>query len=197
MNPKQCASVSRETKETSVSLSLDLSRPSPLISVQTGLPFFDHLLGSFAFHGWFSLSVKAEGDLDVDPHHLVEDSGIVLGRVLKKIQALTPVHRYGESAVPMDDALGRAVIDLAGRSFLVYQAEYPQDRAGNFDIFLLKEFFTALVSHGFFNLHLICPYGENSHHMAEALFKAFGRALKQALAPLSDPEDVLSTKGSL
>lgn len=140
-------------------------------------------------------SIQGTGDIEVDPHHLVEDVGIVLGdAICAYVEETGPVQRFGQAVIPMDDALSEAVIDLCGRSYLVYHAELPQPRVGTFDVSLVREFLLGLTSHGRFNLHAICRYGENSHHMLEALFKATGRALGAACMPVAA---VRSTKGSL
>ena len=189
------AEVKRETKETRIDLILGMDNRD--IAVSTGIPFFDHMLNAMAFHGGFSLLINAEGDLDVDPHHLVEDTGIVLGTAFKKIIAdFGPVNRFGHSIIPMDEALSEAVIDASGRAFLVYKAVFPQEYSGNFHMPLLNEFFTALAHSGGITVHLECRYGNNSHHMAESLFKALGKALGKAFSPHNRGK-VLSTKGIL
>ena len=186
--------VERTTKETQIAIELDLSN-TPSVSIETGLPFFDHMLHALAFHGGIQCTVRGTGDIEVDPHHLVEDVGIVLGDVIAQfIDKNGPVQRFGQAIIPMDDALSEAVVDLCGRSYLVYQAELPQPRVGTFDVSLIREFLFGLTSHGRFNLHATCRYGENSHHMLEALFKALGRALGAACAPAGN---IRSTKGSL
>ena len=187
----------RKTNETDIRLTLDLGiKAVPEIS--TGLPFFDHLLYAMAFHGGFYLSLQATGDIDVDPHHLVEDTGIVLGSALKEMFVQSGgVARYGYSAIPMDDALSEVVIDVCNRSYLVYDLTFPQNRSGDFDMWLLKEFFQGLVNNASINVHCICRYGENSHHMAESLFKALGKALAQSYAPVSKDSSQMSTKGVL
>ncbi len=189
--------VKRQTKETSVSLTLDLGKAPGIIS--TGLPFFDHMLTAAGFHGTLGLAIDATGDVDVDPHHLMEDVGIVLGSALTKwADACGPVARFGHAVIPMDDALSEVTIDVSGRSFLVYNGELPQQYCGNLDVILFREFFTGLVLSSRANLHLEYRYGINSHHLIEAAFKAFGRAARQAYTPLdTDEKGPLSTKGSL
>ena len=184
---------SRNTKETQITVSLDIREAGP-VEINTGVPFFDHMLTAMAFHGRFSLSVDAVGDLDVDPHHLVEDTGLVLGDTLGKFSK-DGLQRYGHAIIPMDDALSEVVIDACGRPYLEYQAAYPQVRSGDFDMWLVREFLLALSNRGMLNIHALCRYGENSHHMAEALFKALGIALKQAFT--LSTIDVRSTKGML
>jgi len=189
------ASIERNTKETQIRLTLDLDRKdAPQIA--TGVPFFDHLLTAMAFHGGFYLEVRAQGDLDVDPHHLVEDTGIVLGDALKKAQeARGGVVRYGSSVIPMDDALSEVAVDVCGRAYWVYQAQFPQTHAGAFDLSLVREFFIGLANRAQINLHALCRYGSNGHHMVEALFKALGKALAQAYAPREGGSAAMSTKG--
>ncbi len=187
--------VKRDTKETRIDLTLGMDTRD--ISVTTGIPFFDHMLNAMAFHGGFSLLIKAEGDLEVDPHHLVEDTGIVLGTAFKKIISdFGPVKRFGHSIIPMDEALSEAVVDASGRSFLVYRSNFPQEYSGNFHMPLLNEFFTSLSHAGGMTIHLECRYGSNSHHMAESLFKALGKALNEAFT-IQERGEVLSTKGIL
>lgn len=190
------AELKRTTKETDISVEINLDSSSePQIS--TGLPFFDHILFSMSFHGGFSLKISAKGDIEVDPHHLVEDTGLVMGDVLKAAGAAGgATARFGHFIVPMDDSLAEVTLDACGRPYLVYRADYPQPKAGDFDIFLIKEFLKALSDRGGLNLHAECRYGENSHHMAEALFKALGKAVAQAYR-LIDGETVRSTKGTL
>jgi len=157
------------------------------------------MLTAMAFHGGFSLNLTGDGDIEVDPHHLVEDTGLVLGDALKEHTLINgPVQRYGHAVIPMDEALAEAVIDFCGRPTLVYSAEYPQPYSGDFDMALLHEFFAALTSRGGFALHALIRNGANSHHMAEALFKALGKALRIACTPLEgNLTEVQSTKGLL
>jgi imidazoleglycerol-phosphate dehydratase len=196
---EEAVTVSRTTKETDISLSLlQYGKNRDDVFVDTALPFFDHMLTAMAFHGGFGLSLKARGDIAVDYHHLVEDTGLVLGdayhRLLERNGA---VRRFGHAVIPMDEALSEAVIDVAERPCLVYRAEFPQDYSGDFPMALLKEFFAAFTQKARINLHLLCRCGDNSHHMAEALFKAFGKALSAAYAPRSGNREDMSTKGAL
>jgi imidazoleglycerol-phosphate dehydratase len=186
--------IKRATRETDISLVLD---PEGLRggSIQTGMPFFDHLLSSMAFHGRLGLTLAAKGDLDVDPHHLVEDTGLVLGQALSGLLDRTgSVVRFGHAVIPMDEALAEVVIDVCGRPTLSWQARFPQGWAGSFDLSLLKEFFNALAAQARVSLHVEVRRGENSHHMAEAAFKALGRALSQAYAPSGEE---MSSKGRI
>ena len=190
------ASVSckRQTTETDISMSLSPDGDGA-ITIATGLPFFDHLLHSMAFHGGLGLTLQAKGDTDVDPHHLVEDTGLVLGSLLDEwARDHGPVRRFAEASIPMDEALSRVVVDVCGRSTAILRADFPQPNAGQFDIHLIREFWIALANRARISLHGIIEYGENSHHMVEALFKALGIALQQAYTPR--PE-VRSTKGIL
>ena len=183
----------RNTKETTISAAVNLDGGS--VEVATGIGFFDHMLEAFAVHGGFGLTVKAEGDLQVDDHHTVEDTGIVLGKAFS--QALgdkTGIARFGSFFVPMDEALAFASVDISGRPYLVFDAVFPEQQVGEFDTCLTKEFFRAFCFQAGLTLHLKVEYGENSHHMIEALFKAAAHALGMAI---QRKEGVLSTKGSL
>lgn len=190
------ATIVRETKETQIRATVGISGERK-ISIETGVPFFDHMLHAFFFHGGFDLDLEAKGDIEVEPHHLVEDVGIVLGQALAEIfRQDKKVNRFASEMIPMDDSLLRAVVDYSGRPYLVYRAAYPQPMCGNFDISLVREFFYALTINATMNLHLESLYGENSHHIAEGLFKAAGRAVGHALE-LSVAKSLLSTKGLL
>ena len=189
------ASVSRKSKETDISVQVNLDGGD--VSVQTGIGFFDHMLTAFAVHGGFGLQLTCKGDLEVDGHHTVEDTGIVLGQAfLKALGDKAGIARYGSFFVPMDEALGFCAVDISGRPYLVFDARFPEERVGEFDTCMGAEFFRALAFNAGLTLHLRVPYGENSHHMLEALFKAAGHALKIAAAKTADGA-VLSTKGML
>lgn len=189
-NPRRIES-KRTTKETDVTVGLDLCGPAD-IRVDTGLPFFDHLLTSMAFHGGFGLTLKARGDVQVDAHHLVEDTGLVFGTALADIQRrCQPVARFGHAVIPMDEALAEVAVDVCGRPTLGYRPRFPQARAGSFDLWLLREFFLALVDQARISVHVDTRGAENSHHVAEAMFKALGRALAEAYGP----GRAMSTKG--
>ncbi len=173
----------RKTRETEVSVAIDLGGPGS-IEVDTGLPFLDHLLTAMAFHGGFALSVKARGDVEVDAHHLVEDTGIVIGDTLAALfERCQPVARFGHAVIPMDEALAEVAIDVCGRPTLGYRPRFPQARAGGFDLWLLREFFLGLVNQARVSLHVDTRGAENSHHAAEAVFKALGRVLAEAYGP--------------
>jgi len=187
--------ITRETRETKIKLTLCLD--GGMRDIQTGIGFFDHMLNSFAVHGGFGLIVRCDGDLEVDGHHTVEDIGIVLGQALS--QALGDkrgIARFGSAYVPMDEALGFCALDCSGRPFLVFDAPMPQAMCGQYDTCLTVEFMRALAVNGGLTLHLKSCYGENAHHITEALFKALARALRQAVA-LTAGNEVLSAKGVL
>lgn len=189
------AEQSRETRETQISVRLKLEGGET--KIQTGIGFFDHMLQAFATHGGFGLQVQVQGDLFVDGHHTVEDTGIVLGRAFR--QALgdrSGIARFGSFYVPMDETLAFAAVDVSGRPFLVFQAEFPQQVVGEFDACLTEEFFRAFAMNAELTLHTRVEYGKNSHHMIEAMFKAVAHALRLAVAETT-PGQVLSTKGSL
>ncbi|MCI5739098.1 MAG: imidazoleglycerol-phosphate dehydratase HisB [Ruminococcus sp.] len=189
------ASVSRKSKETDISVQVNLDGGD--VSVQTGIGFFDHMLTAFAVHGGFGLQLTCKGDLEVDCHHTVEDTGIVLGQAfLKALGDKAGIARYGSFFVPMDEALGFCAVDISGRPYLVFDARFPEERVGEFDTCMGAEFFRALAFNAGVTLHLRAPYGDNSHHILEALFKAAGHALKIAAAKTADGV-VLSTKGML
>lgn len=188
------AEISRKTKETDISLSLCLEGGE--VSVSTGIGFFDHMLTALAFYAGWGLSLRMEGDLYVDGHHTVEDTGIVLGQAFR--QALgdrTGIRRFGTAFVPMDEALCRTVLDCSNRPYLVFQADMPQPMIGGYDSCLTKEFMQAFAVHGGITLHQKCEYGDNAHHITEALFKSLGLALKKAAQVVGD--GVTSTKGVL
>ena len=190
------AHVERITKETQVDVKVWLDREGGS-KIHTGVGFFDHMLDQIATHGGFRMEVNVGGDLYIDDHHTVEDTGIVLGRAFK--QALgdrSGIVRYGHAMIPMDEALGFCAVDVSGRPYLVFDAAFPQERVGDFDTCMTEEFFRALSDNAGFTLHLRCPYGKNSHHMIEALFKACAHALCDATAENSTGA-VLSTKGTL
>jgi imidazoleglycerol-phosphate dehydratase len=192
------AVIQRTTSETDIQVTLDLDGTGEH-RVETGIPFLNHMLAQVARHGRFDLAVQATGDLCVDLHHTVEDIGIVLGdAVSQALGEKAGILRYGSARVPMDEALASAAIDLSGRPFLVFQAPQLRGRIGDFEADLVREFFQGLTNHLRANVHLHVEYGQNLHHMAEALFKAAGRALHQATT--IDPRlpgIVPSTKGSL
>lgn len=190
----RCAEISRKTKETDISLSLCLEGGA--VSVSTGIGFFDHMLTALAFYAGWGLTLRVEGDLYVDGHHTVEDTGIVLGQAFR--QALgnkNGIRRFGTAYVPMDEALCRTVLDCSNRPYLVFQANMPQPMIGGYDSCLTKEFMQAFAVHGGITLHQTCEYGDNAHHITEALYKSLGMALREAAQVVGS--GVTSTKGVL
>ena len=191
------ARIDRKTTETEVSVVIDLDGEGKG-EISTSIPFLDHMLLLLSRHGLFDLQVKSIGDTEVDDHHLAEDLGICLGKALRQaLGAKEGIARYGEATVPMDDCLCTVVLDISGRPFLVYNVEFGPTQIGKFDPALLKEFFKALSDNSGLNLHINLLYGENSHHMAEAIFKALARALRKAVTVDDAIRGVLSTKGVL
>ncbi len=192
------AEVSRETLETQIVVSVDLDGRGKG-AFQTGVPFLEHMLDQVARHGMIDLSIEAKGDLHIDAHHTVEDIGITLGQAFAKaVGDKQGIRRYGHAYVPLDEALARVVVDFSGRPGLVYGVEFPRARIGAFDVDLFHEFFHGFVNHAQVTLHIDSLRGVNAHHVAETIFKAFGRALRMALE--ADPRmqgQMPSTKGSL
>ena len=194
---RRTASIERNTFETKIKLSINLDAQEP-VEIDTGVGFFDHMLTLFARHSRLSLVVKVDGDLHVDSHHTVEDVGIVLGQAIREaLGDKAGINRYGTSFVPMDETLGMASLDLSGRSYLVFDASFDNPKLGAFDTELVEEFFQALAFNLQMNLHLKILHGKNSHHKAESLFKATGRALREAITINPDIKGVNSTKGML
>ena len=198
MSNKRSASIKRETKETRISVDIDLDGQGEG-SFDIGIPFLEHMLDQVARHGLFDLTIKARGDLAIDAHHTVEDVGITLGQALDKaLGDKKGIRRYGHAYVPLDEALSRVVLDCSGRPGLTYEVEYPRARVGDFDIDLLGEFFHGFVNHAQVSLHIDNIRGRNAHHIAETIFKAFGRALRVAVEMDPRMQGILpSTKGSL
>ena len=195
--PPRSADVRRKTRETAVAIGLRLDGTGRA-EIATGVPFLDHMLDSFARHGFFDLRVEASGDLHIDDHHTVEDVGIVLGRAFR--QALgdrSGIRRFGSATVPLDEALCTAVVDISGRAYLAYNLEIREERVGNFQTILVHDFMKALADETGMNLHLNLHAGRNPHHIIEAAFKALARAIDQATAIEPRLSGVLSTKGTL
>jgi len=191
------AEATRNTNETRIGVKLNLDG-SGKSSIATGVPFLDHMLEQVARHGVFDLDVSANGDLQIDAHHMVEDVGITLGQAFAKaIGDKKGVRRYGHAYVPLDEALSRAVVDLSGRPGLEYHIEFARARIGEFDVDLMHEFFQGFVNHAQVTLHVDNLKGTNAHHQAETAFKAFARALRMAVEADARVKDVPSTKGSL
>jgi len=189
------ASNKRETLETKIELECRLDDPS-VVEIQTDVGFFDHMMEAFARHGRIGLTLKVDGDLHIDSHHTVEDSGIVLGKALREaLGDKKGIVRYGSSYVPMDETLGFAAIDISGRPFLHFEGEFQTQSLGNFDTELVKEFFRAFAFNAGITLHVRVLYGENTHHKIEAIFKAVGRALAEAIRIDPNIKGVNSTKG--
>ncbi len=192
--PARTATIKRDTKETKIALTLNLDGGEGEIS--TGVGFFDHMLDHVSRHGRLGLKVTAKGDYQIDDHHTVEDVGIVLGQALAQaVGDKKGIERYGFASVPMDEALARVTVDLSGRAALVFNVTFHTGKIGTFDTQLVREFLNAVANAGKLNLHVEVPYGENDHHIAEAIFKALGRALREAVKVTGD--QIPSTKGVL
>ena len=194
---KRIGTCTRKTKETDIALTINLDGQG-INQIDTGIPFFDHMLDGFARHGLFDLNVKVSGDLDVDSHHTIEDTGIVLGKAVSEaLGDKSGIRRYGYFILPMDEVLALSAVDLSGRPYLKYDAGFTVPRLGTMDTEMIREFFYAVSYSTAVNLHLKILDEGNSHHMAEALFKAFGKALDMAVSPEPRIKEVWSTKGSL
>lgn len=194
---KRTASLTRDTKETQIQVELCLDGTGES-RIDTGIGFFDHMLEGFAKHGFFDLTVSVKGDLRVDGHHTVEDTGIVLGKAIAQaVGDKKGIRRYGFFILPMDDALALCAVDLCGRPYFSWDCDFPSPMTGQLDNQLIREFFYALCYSSSMNLHIRMLSGSNSHHMAEAMFKAFAKALDMAVGKDERIEGVLSTKGSL
>ena len=195
--PKRTATLSRKTKETRIELSLNLDGTGQS-KIKTGVGFFDHMLDLLARHSLIDLDIKADGDLHVDAHHTVEDVGICIGQAIEKaLGDKRGIYRYGWAIVPMDESLAQVALDLSGRAAFVFNVEFTGEAIGDFPTELVEEFFKSVAQNAKMNLHVTVPYGTNNHHIAEAIFKAFAKALRQAVS--LDPRNpgVPSTKGSL
>ncbi|HEY5560799.1 MAG TPA: imidazoleglycerol-phosphate dehydratase HisB [Clostridiaceae bacterium] len=190
-------SMLRKTMETEIEVYINIDGEGSY-DINTGIGFFDHMLSLMSKHGLIDMNIKAQGDLYVDPHHTVEDVGIVLGEAIKKaLRDKAGIKRYGYALVPMDEALLEVVLDISGRPYLVFQGEFKTSKLGGFDTELTKEFFRALAFNAGITLHTRVLYGENTHHMIEGLFKALGRALRDATTIDERVKGVMSTKGIL
>ena len=191
---ERISNISRETKETRIQAVLWLSGGP--VKIDTGTGFFDHMLHAWAFYAGFGLTLSAKGDLEVDGHHTVEDTGIVLGQALREaLGDKVGIRRFGSAYVPMDEALAFTTLDFSGRPFLVYEADMPQARMGAYDACLTEEFMRALAMNSGLTLHMRAQYGRNAHHITEALFKSLGLAMKDAVK--MEGTGVTSTKGVL
>ncbi|HNY51418.1 MAG TPA: imidazoleglycerol-phosphate dehydratase HisB [Smithella sp.] len=187
----------RTTTETDIHLEIDLDKTSGT-SIETTIPFFNHMLELFARHGFLKLVVRAKGDTHIDDHHLIEDLGICLGKaVAQALGRKTGINRYGSSCIPMDECLCRVDMDISGRPYLIYNVKYGRRKTGGFDPALVKEFFKAFTDQSGITLHINLLYGDNVHHIIESVFKAFARAFKNAVTMNENIKGVLSTKGRL
>ena len=191
------ARIVRKTTETDIQLAIDLDNNTGS-KIDTTIPFFDHMLELFSRHGFFKLTFKSKGDTQIDDHHLVEDLGICLGQAIgQALGKKTGINRYGSASVPMDECLCRVDLDISGRPYLIYKVKFERRKIGGFDPALVKEFFKAFTDHSGITLHINLAYGSNSHHIIESIFKAFARALRNAVTLNDEIDGVLSTKGSL
>jgi imidazoleglycerol-phosphate dehydratase len=192
------AKVERKTRETDIKLTLNLDGKG-LYSIDTSIPFLDHMLSLMCKHGIFDIKLKAKGDIDIDDHHTVEDIGIVLGKSVKQaLGDMKGVSRFGQAIVPMDEALASVSLDISGRPYLVYKVMFPKkSKIKNFDPDLIEDFLQAFVSNSGITLHVGSSYGRNTHHIIEAIFKALGRSLKEAVAIDSRMRGIPTTKGKL
>lgn len=189
------AKIERNTKETQITVELDLDGGT--VDISTGIGFFDHMLTAFGVHGGFGLKVKVTGDLQVDTHHTVEDTGIALGMAFKEaLGDMSGIVRYGSFSIPMDEALAVCVLDISNRPFLVFKASFEQEKCGDYETCVTEEFFRAFAMNSCITLHIQVPYGANAHHEIEAIFKAVAHAMQVAVRKNEDGS-VLSTKGVL
>lgn len=194
---RRTAEIARKTRETDITVRLDLDGTGRS-AIDTGVPFLDHMLDLFARHGLFDLEIACRGDLQIDDHHSVEDIAICLGQAFSHaLGDKTGITRYGASYVPMDETLARAVVDLSGRSYLVYRVTNTRDRIGNFSVELAEHFWHSFAEHCRCNLHIEVLYGRNQHHILEAVFKSVTRALSQAIRIDGRIQGVMSTKGTI
>ncbi len=193
----RCSQVNRVTNETKIEVSLTLDGKGDH-DIQTSIPFLDHMLSQLARHGLFDLTVKAEGDTEIDFHHTVEDIGIALGQAFKEaLGDKKGIRRFADTSVPLNEALAHCVVDISGRPFFVFNLDLPKSKIGEFDVELVSEFFQAFANNGGMTLHFNSPYWTNLHHVIEALFKAFAKALDQACSLDPRASEVPSTKGVL
>jgi imidazoleglycerol-phosphate dehydratase len=191
------AKIIRKTTETDIQIEIDLDKTAGS-RIDTTIPFFNHMLELFARHGFFKLIIKSKGDTQIDDHHLIEDLGICLGKAVgQALDKKKGISRYGSASVPMDECLCRVDLDISGRPYLIYNVKYGRRKIGGFDPALVKEFFKAFTDNSGITLHINFVYGDNGHHIIEAIFKAFARALRKAVTLNENIKGVLSTKGSL
>ncbi|MFO0752549.1 MAG: imidazoleglycerol-phosphate dehydratase HisB [Thermodesulfovibrionales bacterium] len=194
---KRRATFERATKETDISVVIDLDGKGEC-EVNTSIPFLDHMLTLFSFHGLMDLTVRAKGDIEIDYHHLMEDLGITLGEAIRKAAGEKKgIRRYGNALIPMDESLAQVVLDLSGRPYLVYKVSPSAGTLRDLEVSLFEDFFRALSNHAMMNLHIIVHYGRDLHHIFEAIFKAFGRSLREAVSLDQRIRGVPTTKGKL
>ncbi|MCL4477301.1 MAG: imidazoleglycerol-phosphate dehydratase HisB [Nitrospirae bacterium] len=191
------ARVERKTKETDISISINLDGKGRN-AISTSIPFLDHMLGLLSFHSQIDLDIRASGDIEIDYHHLMEDLGIVFGETIKKaLGDKGGIRRYGHATIPMDESLAQVVIDLSGRPYLVYKVKQPRVTLRGLEFSLFEDFFRSVSNHAMMNLHIIVNYGRDLHHIFEAIFKAFGRSLREAVSIDPGRKGLPSTKGKL
>lgn len=192
------AKIERKTKETDIKIEINLDGTGRY-SIDTSIPFLDHMMSLMCKHGLFDMKLKAKGDIDIDFHHTVEDIGIVLGKTLKQaLGDMKGISRYGQASVPMDEAIASVSLDISGRPYLIYKADFPKrSKLKDFDPDLIEDFLHAFVSNSGITLHVGVPYGRNTHHIIEAILKALGRALRQAVVVDPRVKGIPSTKGRL
>ncbi len=191
------AKIERKTKETDISITLNLDGKGKN-AINTSIPFLDHMLSLLAFHSQTDLEISASGDIEIDYHHLMEDLGIVLGEAIKRaLGNKEGIRRYGSAVIPMDESLAQVVIDLSGRPYLVYKVKQPKASVRGLEFSLFEDFFRALTNHAMMNFHVVVSYGRDLHHIFEAIFKAFGRALRDAVSADPKMKGLPSTKGKL
>ncbi len=191
------AQFERKTKETDIFIEINLDGEGRT-DISTSIPFLDHMLTLFAFHGGINLVVKATGDIEVDHHHLIEDLGICLGEAVKKaLGDKKGIRRYGEITIPMDESLSQVVIDISGRPYLIYKVASSNKSLGSFEVSLFEDFFRSFSNHSLMNLHINLRYGRDAHHIFESIFKAFGKALQAAVSIDIKKKGIPSTKGRL
>lgn len=194
---ERSSQVKRVTKETSIEINLDLDGAG-VHEIDTSIPFFDHMLAQFSRHGFFDVKIKAKGDIHIDFHHTVEDVGIALGQAFKEaLGDKKGIRRFASASVPLNEALANCVVDISGRSFFVFNPDFPKSKIGEFDVELVAEFFQAFATNGGITLHLDSPYWTNMHHIVEAMFKAFAKALDHASSIDPRSGEIPSTKGAL
>lgn len=191
------ATIDRKTKETDIAINLDLDGKGRH-AIDTSIPFLDHMLSLLSFHSQIDLEIRASGDVEIDYHHLMEDLGIAFGEAIKKaVGNKDGIKRYGAATIPMDESLAQVVIDLSGRPYLVYKVKQPRVTLRGLEFSLFEDFFRSVSNHAMINLHILVPYGRDLHHVFEAIFKAFGRALREAVSTDAKMKGLPSTKGKL